>query len=60
MLNVLIGVLFAESLFKNAAFTGLAGGLFGVGVACCLIYVIVKYSTRGGKAAEEKARMSEI
>ena len=42
VLNVLIGVLFAESLFKNASLTGLAGGLFGVGVACALIYASMK------------------
>ena len=42
MLNVLIGVYFAHTLFKNGALTGLAGGLLGVGLVCCLIYASMK------------------
>ena len=42
VLNVLIGVYFAHTLFKNGALTGLAGGLLGVGLVCCLIYASMK------------------
>lgn len=60
ILNVLIGVLFAQTLFKNMVLTGVVSGLFGLGLLCCLIYLVMRCCASPGGAAEEKARMSEI